>query len=191
MSRLVNTADTLGYLWQTAGSLKDKLGPILFQLPPFMKKDVAVLRDFLAILPEGCRGAFEFRHPTWYEDDVYAALRERNAALCLGDAEDEGRSPPIVATADWGYLRLRSPSYDDARIGEWLETIRAQPWSEAYAFFKHEALGPLYAADLDARFHDRPRPESLESYGAAEAPRPGPTVKKVRGKRAKAPKKTG
>jgi len=191
MSRLVNTADTVSYLWQTAGSLREKLGPILFQLPPFLKKDVAVLRDFLAALPAGCRAAFEFRHPTWFEDDVYVALRERNAALCLGDAEDEGRSPPIVATADWGYLRLRSPSYDDARIGEWLDTIVAQPWSEAYAFFKHEALGPLYAEDLDARFFGRPRPASLEGYGGADAARPGPALKKARARRTKSPKKTG
>jgi uncharacterized protein YecE (DUF72 family) len=152
LSRLVNAGDSVAYLFGAARSLGDKLGPILFQLPPFLKKDVAVLRDFLAALPQGSRAAFEFRNPSWFEDDVYETLREKNAALCLGDAEDEGRSPPIVATADFGYLRLRNPSYDDVRLGEWLDTIRAQPC--------------------------RPRPDA-RAYATLEK-EPGPAVKPAR-----------
>lgn len=199
IGRLVGVGDSVAYLWNAASVLDRKLGPILFQLPPFAKKDVAVLRDFLASLPAQCRAAFEFRHPTWFSDDVYEALRERNAALCLGDTEDDGRSPPNVATASFGYLRLRSPTYDAARIGEWHDTIAAQPWEEAYVFFKHEQLGPLYALDLDARFHGKPRPPSLESYGTepspSEAPAqsdPGTDAKPTRPRRPRSPrKKTG
>ena len=141
--------DSLAYFMKTAGVLGDKLGPVLFQLPPFFKKDVQRLRDFLAQIPEGRRAAFEFRHPTWFDDEVLDALRARGAALCLADT-DEAPDPSLVATADWGYLRLRRADYAGAALDIWAGRIRAQPWTEAYAFFKHEeeGKGPALALRL-------------------------------------------
>jgi uncharacterized protein YecE (DUF72 family) len=132
----------------TAGSLQDRLGAVLFQLPPNFKKDLPRLRDFLP-LASGCRVAFEFRHPSWFDDDALALLREHRAALCLADAGDE-LEVPFVATADWGYLRLRRPDYDDAALAGWAGRIRGQAWQDVFVFFKHEdaAAGPRMAARL-------------------------------------------
>jgi uncharacterized protein YecE (DUF72 family) len=136
--------ETVDYLFDVASALGGRLGPVLFQTPPFLKKDVARLRAFLAFLPPGRPAAFEFRHETWQDDEVREALRERNAALVCADTEESGEGgAPIVPTADWGYLRLRRCDYDDARLAGWAERISAQPWTKAYAFFKHEDGRPL------------------------------------------------
>lgn len=140
VQRLKDSADSVGYFLRTAGILQDRLGPFLFQLPPNLKKDVARLRDFLALLPRACRPAFEFRHPTWFDDEVFALLRDRQAALCLSEAEGDLETP-FVTTADWGYLRLRRPDYGDAELTEWVERVRGQQWQDAYVFFKHEDDG--------------------------------------------------
>jgi len=147
--------DSLAYFVKTAATLGEKLGPILFQLPPFMKKDLGRLREFLALLPAGTRAAFEFRHATWFDDEVYAALRERGAALCLADT-DEDPDPALVATADWGYLRLRRVDYDDAALGSWTDRVRSQPWSAVWIFFKHEeeGKGAALAAALQKKFQE-------------------------------------
>jgi uncharacterized protein YecE (DUF72 family) len=137
--RLADVADTVERLAATARELGDKLGPILFQLPPNMKKDLPRLEAFLATLPPGLQAAVEFRHESWFADDVYAALRARNAALCVADSED--LSTPFEATAGWGYLRLRRQDYDDAALAGWSERLRAQQFSVAYTFFKHEDEG--------------------------------------------------
>jgi uncharacterized protein YecE (DUF72 family) len=150
--RLVGVADTTARLFEVAASLGDKQGPFLFQLPPYSKKDAARLRDFLALLPPAARAAFEFRDPSWDDDEVTGALRNAGAARCLADTDDEAAEPRIVPTARFGYLRLRRADYDEAALRAWADRIRAQPWDEAFVFFKHEdeARGPQLAARLTA-----------------------------------------
>jgi uncharacterized protein YecE (DUF72 family) len=154
--RLKEVAEEVGYFFRVAATLGDRLGPVLFQLPPNLKKDLPRLSDFLDLLPAATRAAVEFRHASWFEDDVYEALRARGAALCI--AEDEELSTPPVATAAWGYLRLRRADYGDAEVLAWADRVRAQPWDEAYVFFKHEdaGTGPRLAAELLARFQAPP-----------------------------------
>ncbi len=145
--KLQQVGDEVDYLRRTAAVLGEKQGPFLFQLPPFFRKDVPRLRDFLELLGPA-RAALEFRHESWLDDEVYALLRSHRAALCLADTE-EGE-PPGVVTADWGYLRLRRPDYDDAELASWMKRVREQPWSEAFVFFKHEDAGK--GPELAARF---------------------------------------
>ena len=150
-ARLKTDDDSLDYFLRTANVLGPRLGPTLFQLPPTFKKDLPRLTDFLAKLPRTWRAAIEFRHESWFVDDVLDALRARDLALVTVD-EDEGGSP-LVATASWGYLRLRRTGYDPAALASWAERIRGQPWQEAYAFLKHdeegtEANGPKWAEEL-------------------------------------------
>ena len=150
--RLKEAGDEVAYFFQTANVLGDRLGPTLIQLPPNLKKDLPRLESFLSVLPEGAKSAFEFRHASWFEDDVYEALRARGAALCI--AEDEELATPLVATAPWGYLRLRRQDYDDAAVAGWAEKVRGQSWSEAFVFFKHEdaGSGPKLARSFLDRF---------------------------------------
>ncbi len=136
MAKLKDTGDSVAMLVDTAARLGPKLGPLLFQLPPFMKKDVPRLAEFLEKAPKGVRIAFEFRHATWFDDEVWATLRAHAASLCV--AEGEKLETPMVATADWGYVRLRRDEYTDAVIAEWAEKILAQPWKEAFVFLKHD-----------------------------------------------------
>ncbi len=152
VKRLAAAADDVGFFHSVAAELGAALGPVLWQLPPSLRKDLPRLRDFLALLPRGGRAAFEFRHPSWQADDVVAALTEAGAALCIAD--DEERSTPAVATAGFGYLRLRRPDYDDAALARWADTVRAQRWDDAFVFFKHEdeARGPAYALRFGALF---------------------------------------
>ena len=149
--RLVGSAETLAQFWKALAALGDKLGPALFQLPPFQRKDLPRLTDFLALMPAGARAAFEFRHASWFDDDVYAALSAHGAALCLAEADD--LQTPVVATASWGYLRLRRAEYDDAALQSWVERVREQAatWTEAYVYFKHEdaGVGPRLAARFE------------------------------------------
>jgi len=128
---------------------------VLFQLPPFLRKDLPRLRDFLALLPSDLRTAFEFRHESWQDDEVYAALRERGAALCVADT-DEGDTP-FVCTADNGYLRLRRTHYDDRDLSAWAERVAAQPLQRAYVYFKHEdeALGTRFARRFEELWRER------------------------------------
>ncbi|MCG6923790.1 MAG: DUF72 domain-containing protein [Acidobacteria bacterium] len=142
--RLKDASEPLAYLLEAAATLGDRLGPVLFQLPPHLKKDVDRLRDFLALLPDGPRFAFEFRHQTWSDAEVHAALRERNCALVCADTEDAGENgAPIVPTAAWGYLRLRRCDYTAEELRPWADRVRAQPWERAFVFFKHEEGRPL------------------------------------------------
>lgn len=128
------------------GRLGRQLAAVLFQLPPAFRCDPARLKAVLAALPAGTRAAFEFRHPSWHDEAVYALLRARNAALCIADVDD-AETPPIVSTADWGYLRLRRANYDDPALAGWAARVHAQGWTDAYVYFKHEdeARGPDYA----------------------------------------------
>ena len=141
LKRLNEVEEPLGYLVKNAGVLGDKLGCLLFQLPPKLGKNMERLEAFLAALPEGSRAAMEFRNETWFDEDVYGALRARNVALVVMDAGGEDAATPMVATADWGYLRLRGPDYDDGALREWLKRISDQGWSDALIYFKHEDKG--------------------------------------------------
>jgi uncharacterized protein YecE (DUF72 family) len=144
--RLKDTDELRAGFLDIAGRLKERLGPLLFQLPPTFRKDASRLRAFLALLPLKRRVAFEFRHPSWFDDEVFGLLREHRAALCSADAEDD-LEVPVVATTDWGCLRLRRPDYDDAALKTWVKQVRSQDWQDAFVFFKHEdeAKGPQLA----------------------------------------------
>jgi uncharacterized protein YecE (DUF72 family) len=183
IQRLKDSSESLGYFWTAASALGEKLGPVLFQLPPFARKDAALLADFLAALPAGLRPAFEFRNASWYDDEIYALLSARGAALCGGDAEDGERSPPFVATTDFGYLRLRAPSYDAAGLRRWSERILGERWESAYVYLKHEVLGPDYATFLAALGPGRPEPPFPEPLAE-----PAPIIPKGRKRKAAAPK---
>ncbi len=138
--RLKDAADSVSYLLETAGALEERLGPLLFQLPPNLKKDVPRLSDFLALLPPRRRVAFEFRHQSWFDEEVFGLLRDHQSALCIAEAEDD-LDVPFVATCDWGYLRLRRPGYGDAELKRWVASVREQDWRDVFVFFKHEDEG--------------------------------------------------
>jgi uncharacterized protein YecE (DUF72 family) len=148
--RLTGSEESLQQFLQAAQVLGEKLGALLFQLPPFFKKDVLKLSEFLALVPESVKVAFEFRHESWFADDTYSTLRERNVALVGGDADKAERSPPLVATASFGYLRLRAPEYTDGELSAWANRILGEPWKEALVFLKHEVQGPEFAQKLAA-----------------------------------------
>jgi uncharacterized protein YecE (DUF72 family) len=143
--RLKDVDDVVAKFLDIAGQLKKRLGPLLFQLPPNFKKDVPRLDAFLASLPER-RIAFEFRHPSWFDDKVFDALRTHHATLCIADEKDD-LCVPFVATTDWGCLRLRRPEYDAATLKKWIKQMRQQDWQDVFVFFKHEdeAKGPRFA----------------------------------------------
>jgi len=149
-SKLRDCGDTLRYFYQVISDLEAKLGVVLFQLPPAFKKDAPLLAKFLEDVPPGMRAAFEFRHASWFDDEIYALLKSKNIALCLADSEN--LATPIVATADYGYLRLRREDYQAADVVRWAETIKAQKdnWSDAFVYFKHEesGIGPKLATQL-------------------------------------------
>lgn len=150
--RLANCEDAVRMFCDTAGLLGERLGRLLFQLPPNFKADEARLRVFLGMLPPGAPIAFEFRHPSWWTDAIYDCLRARSAALCLADTGTE--HPPMVSTADVGYLRLRDEGYQDADLTAWASRVTDQAdWREAFVYFKHEdeAKGP----DFAMRFMER------------------------------------
>jgi uncharacterized protein YecE (DUF72 family) len=131
------------FLLRNTSTLGGRLGPVLFQLPPNLKKDLDRLRIFLDMLPFDRRFTIEFRHESWFEDDVLEALRARDVAVCVTDQAEF--ASPVVSTASWGYMRLHRPDYDDARLAEWAKRLAAQSWSDAYVFFKHdhvEGSGP-------------------------------------------------
>jgi uncharacterized protein YecE (DUF72 family) len=150
--RLAGVEEDVSYFFATAAVLGGRLGPVLFQLPPYMKKDVDRLEALLRLVPEGRRAALEFRHDSWFADDVYDSLRRHGAALCLADTDEEPIES-LRATAPWGYLRLRRLEYDAAALARWAERVQEQGWEETFVFFKHEdeGKGPLFArAFLDA-----------------------------------------
>jgi uncharacterized protein YecE (DUF72 family) len=149
IKRLKECAEETRYLLDTAAALEDRLGPVLFQLPPNMKKDLPRLELFLACLPTDIRAAFEFRHPTWFDDDVLELLSRKNHALCVSDTDDLPVSH-IDKTADWGYLRLRRVNYSEENLREWFKRVGDQNWNDAFVFFKHEdeGTGPRLAGQF-------------------------------------------
>jgi uncharacterized protein YecE (DUF72 family) len=141
------SADSVAFLYRSLDALGEKRGPVLFQLPPVMKKDLPRLTAFLQLLPQGHRAAFEFRNDTWFADDVYAALKDASAALCLSEREDNA-PPPLVETTDWGYVRLRLEDYADADLEQWARRLTDTGWKETYVYFMHEPTAPAYAQSL-------------------------------------------
>jgi uncharacterized protein YecE (DUF72 family) len=140
-ARLREVEDPLRYFTETIRPLGVRLGPILFQLPPNFKQDLARLKDLLTLFPADLRCAWEFRHPSWFADDTYEALRTANAALCVADSE-EGNTP-LESTADFGYFRLRHEGYSKEDLDRWAERVRelGRTWLDAFVFFKHEEAG--------------------------------------------------
>lgn len=144
-SRLQRCEDLAQAFCRIARTLGPRLAILLFQLPPTFKKDVDTLRAFLELLPDGTRAAFEFRHASWHDADVFDALRARNIALCVADSEK--MSTPVELTADYAYFRLRDEGYQQADIEKWATAVQGLPVPEAYVYFKHEeqGLGPDFA----------------------------------------------
>ncbi|MDX1646000.1 MAG: DUF72 domain-containing protein [Longimicrobiales bacterium] len=141
-SRLKESArDPTSYLLSTVETLGERLGALLFQLPPNFKKDVARLESFVEMIPEGRPAAFEFRHDSWADEEVREILERHDIALVCADTEDAEEDEPIVATTSWGYLRLRRPGYDDDDLKRWVDRVRSTGWDRALVFFKHEDEG--------------------------------------------------
>lgn len=145
IKRLRGVEEDAAHLMETVAVLGRKLGPVLFQLPGSFSKDPGRLKALLDLVPRAAV-AFEFRHPSWFTDEIFDLLRERESALAVSDAESDA-PPEVVKTARWGYLRLRRPGYADADLAQWQARIAAQWWDRAYVFFKHEdeAAGPALA----------------------------------------------
>lgn len=167
LKRLADVDGPVSHFWKVAAVLGAALGPVLFQLPPQMRRDVGRLRDFLALQPDGAEAAFEFRHASWFDEEVFATLATRGVALCVNESED--LAAPLVATGPVGYLRLRRPGYSVEELAQWAARIRAQPWHTAYVFFKHEdeARGPRFALQLAASL--RAENEAPRSIGPTPA----------------------
>jgi uncharacterized protein YecE (DUF72 family) len=149
-AKLRNCGDTMRYFCQVICDLEGKLGPVLFQLPPNFKKDTGLLGAFLEDVPAGLRAAFEFRNPSWFDEEVFALLNSKNIALCIAESAD--LSTPVVATADYGYLRLRREDYSDADMERWATAIKEKEevWPDVFVYLKHEesGIGPKLALQL-------------------------------------------
>jgi len=150
-ARLRDVDEPVRVFCDVARGLGVRLGPLLFQLPPNFKKDIGRLGDILYMVPPDLRMAWEFRNESWFADDVYDRLRARNAALAI--VEDEDSTTPVLATADWGYVRLRAVDYTDAQLSTWVETIRSTgaDWRDAFVFFKHDEMAPRLAMAFQKR----------------------------------------
>ena len=166
-SRLNNVTEAVGYLARGAEVLEDKLGAVLFQLPPSLKKDLERLQSFIDVWPKSLPAAMEFRHASWFDAEVFDLLRAHGIALCVsqdGDLE----LPDQLDTAQWLYLRLRQPGYTQQQLGAWVKRARTSGATAGYAFFKHEdgAAGPKLAARflaLAARPEAKRAPRKLPS----------------------------
>jgi uncharacterized protein YecE (DUF72 family) len=147
--RLKDAGAQTKQMLETVSALEDRLGVVYFRLPEDMKKDVERLETFLKDLPADIPIAFDFRHPTWFDDEVFELLRRHNRVSCVSDT-DERPADRIDKTADWGYLRLRRVNYSAAELAEWMQRIRAQKWKNVFVFFKHEneGTGPKLAAQF-------------------------------------------
>jgi uncharacterized protein YecE (DUF72 family) len=135
-NRLTEVDSLLEFVLKGAAVLGPRRGPMLFQLPPNMKKDLARLEVFLALLPAGARTALECRHASWFQEDVYELLKRREVALVVSEQEDW--TGPVVKTAPWGYLRLHRRGYTDESLTRWRDIVRELAWTEAFVFLKHE-----------------------------------------------------
>lgn len=167
IKRLKDAGDETEYLLRTIRVLGLRLGCILFQTPPNLKKDLPRLEQFLKYIPGDTHAAFEFRHSSWFEQDVFDCLKANRCALCIADADDE-LVIPFVATADWGYLRLRRVEYSAADLKKWMKQVQSQKWDRAFVFFKHEDAGT--GPNLAAQFL---KLAGVEPKDAGNSSRPG------------------
>ncbi|MEY2537625.1 MAG: hypothetical protein QOG67_1365 [Verrucomicrobiota bacterium] len=149
-SKLRDCGDTMRYFHEVVSGLRQKLGPILFQLPPTFKKDTLLLADFINCFPTGLRAAFEFRHDSWFGDDVWEILKTGNVSLCI--AETEEFVTPSILTADYGYLRLRREDYVTSDVEKWTDFVcqQRERWRDVFVYFKHEeaGMGPKLARQM-------------------------------------------
>lgn len=154
LARLRDTADSVGYFAETAATLGERLGPVLFQLPPDLTRDDGLLREFLAMLDGRMRAAFEFRNRSWFDSAVLKTLGDAGAALCI--AESDRLQSPVERTASFVYARLRKESYEEAALVQWAARLRqlGDGADEIYVYFKHEAAAPALAARLTALLAD-------------------------------------
>ena len=149
--RLRNAKESVDLFWSRASRLNEKLGPVLFQLPPRFKVDVELLREFLSVLPAQIKSAFEFRDESWNRDEVYRALDDAGVAWVLAD-RPRARVEPIV-TGGWSYIRFHQgrpfhPAYPRSKLARWAERIAKLPARDTYIFFNND---PLAAAPRDAQ----------------------------------------
>jgi uncharacterized protein YecE (DUF72 family) len=151
-ARLKEADELMSYLLRVCTALGDKRGPTLFQLPPNMKLDLPRLTAFLPLIPKRWKAAIEFRHVTWFTEDVFELLRQHEVALVTAESEDTEAITEV--TASYGYLRLHKPAYTQAELDAWAAKVEGQPWEEAWVYFKHDAdtAGPELAAAFAQRF---------------------------------------
>ena len=140
IKRLKDPGEETRYLLDTIQHFGDTLGVVLYQLPPNFKKNLERLIEFVEVLDSDTRSVFEFRHDSWFDDEVRDLLNAHNCALCLADVDDEDE-PDLTPTADFGYLRLRRMNYEKPQLESWMKKIQAQAWSDVFVFFKHEDAG--------------------------------------------------
>ena len=147
--RLNNAGPQTQLMLKTVAALEDRLGAVIFRLPENMKKDLKRLEAFMKELPAETPAVFDFRHPTWFDDEVVALLRSQKRVFCVSDIEELPESYTFK-TADWGYVRLRRERYTKAELGKWVKRIKAQRWKDTYVFFKHEdeGTGPKLAEEF-------------------------------------------
>jgi uncharacterized protein YecE (DUF72 family) len=148
--RLKDVAEPTAEFVRCASVLQRRLGPLLFQLPPNFKKDLSRLESLLESINNRTHVVFEFRHNSWFDDEVFDCLRNNKCALCIADTDDDKVPTEIFSTAKWGYLRLRREKYTASQLQKWIVKVNSQPWDEVYIFFKHEdaGTGPKFAAQL-------------------------------------------
>ena len=166
-AKLRGCEEIVGHFTKTIAALGPKLGVVLFQLPPFFKKEATVLREFLDILPRGLRAAFEFRHGSWFDEEIYATLRAHDVALCV--AESETLATPPVFTASFAYFRLRKVDYSDGELARWAELARGQ--RDAFVYFKHEesGTGPSFARRFAELLPGLNFPRGRAVYGSGQS----------------------
>jgi len=147
IARLRGAGMELEHFATVAQTLKSRLGPTLFQLPPTMKADVPLLAEFVTQLRDTLTAAFEFRHPSWLQDAVFATLQNAGCALCV--AQSETFDTPVIKTAAFSYLRLRREDYSDEDLRRWAEQIATlDQTGEVYVYLKHEVQAPALAERL-------------------------------------------
>ena len=149
--RLKDAGRETRLMLETISAFEDRLGAVIFRLPEDMKKDLKRLEAFLKLLPADTPSVFDFRHPTWFDEEVLALLRSQDRVFCVSDIEELPESY-TYKTADWGYVRLRRVQYSKSDLVEWRKRIRAQQWKDTYVFFKHEDEGT--GPKLASRFID-------------------------------------
>lgn len=148
-ARLLDCTETLNYFVRALAPILPKLGVVLFQLPPQFQKDGPRLTAFLETVPPRLKVAFEFRHASWFDDEIFSTLRRHKTALCI--AENEDLKTPPIATASFGYLRLRREDYTATHLKRWAKFIREQTqWRDTFIYFKHEvrAVGPEFGKQM-------------------------------------------